>query len=73
MPAARSNATSRKSISISLVSMMIVTDYSLKRAMVIFLILSNIEPLVLLIAASPSSLYKVTLSFPCNLDDLFRR
>ena len=70
---ARLNVTSRKSVSVKLVSIVIVRSSSLKRAMMLFLILSNMGPLVLFIAVSQSSLFNPTLSFPSNLDNFFRR
>ena len=73
MLVARLNVTSRNLVSIRLMSIVIVRPSCLKRAMLFFLILSNIGPLVLLIAASPSSLKNPSLSFPSNLDNLFRR
>ena len=68
---ARLNVTSRKSVSVKLVSIVIVRSSSLKRAMMLFLILSNMGPLVLFIAVSQSSLFNPTLSFPSNLDNFF--
>ena len=73
MLVARLNVTSRNLVSIRLMSIVIVRPSCLKRAMLFFLILSNIGPLVLLIAASQSSLKNPSLSFPSNLDNLFRR
>ena len=73
LPVARLNVTSKKSVSIKLVSMVIVRPSPLKRAMMFFLILSNIGPLMLLIAASPSYLYNPTLSFPSNWNNLSRK
>ena len=60
LPAARLNVTSRKSVLIRLVSIVIVRPYFLKRAVMFFLISSNIWQLVLLIAASLSSLYNLS-------------
>ena len=45
----------------------------LNKAMILFLILSSTRPLLLLIAASPSSLYSPTLSLPIKLDTSSRR
>ena len=55
-PVVRLNVTSKKSVSIRLVSIVIPKPSFLKRVMMFFLNLSNTGPLVLLTAASPSSL-----------------
>ena len=57
---ARLNVTSKKSVSIRFVSMLIESP-SLNNAVISFLILSSFEPFALFIAASPSPLYKPTL------------
>ena len=53
--------TSKKSVSIRFVSMVIESPSSLNNAIISFLILSSFEPFALFIAASPSPLYKPTL------------
>ena len=58
---ARLKVTSKKSVSIRFVSMVIESPSSLNNAIISFLILSSFGPFALFIAASPSSLYKPTL------------
>ena len=70
---AKLKVTSRKSVSKRLVSMVIDSPSFLNKAMIFFLILSSTGPLLLLIAASPSSLYSPTFFLPINLDNLSRR
>ena len=53
--------------------MVIDSPSFLNKAMIFFLILSSTGPLLLLIAASPSSLYSPTFSFPIKFDNLSRR
>ena len=72
-PVAKLEVTSRKSVWKRLVSMVIDSPSFLNKAMIFFLILSNTGPLLLLIAASPSSLYSPTFSLPIKLDNLSRR
>ena len=58
---AKLKVTSKKSVSIRFVSMVIESPSSLNNAIISFLILSSFEPFALFIAASPSPLYKPTL------------
>ena len=53
--------------------MVIDSPSFLNKAMIFFLILSSTGPLLLLIAASPSSLYSPTFFLPIKLDNLSRR
>ena len=72
-PVAKLKVTFRKSVSKRLVSMVIDSPSFLNKAMIFFLILSSTGPLLLLIAASPSSLYSPTFFLPIKLDNLSRR
>ena len=72
-PVAKLKVTSKKFVSKRLVSMTIDSSSFSNKAMIFFLILSSADPLLLLIAASPSYLYSPTFSLPIKLDNLSRR
>ena len=62
-----------KSVSKKLVSMVVDSPSFLNKAMMFFPILSTTGPLLLLITASPPSLYCTTFSLPIKLHSLSRR
>ena len=72
-PVTKLKLTSRKSVSKRLVSMVIYNLSFLNKALIFFLILSSTGPLLLLIAASLSSLYSPTFSLQIKFDNLSRR
>ena len=57
----RLKATSKKSVSIRFISMLIESPSPTNNVIISFLILSSFGPFALFIAAIPSSLYKPTL------------
>ena len=69
LPVSRLNVTSKKSVSTRLISIVMDRPSSLKREMMFFLILSRTGPLVVLTAASPSSLYERKFSLPSKGDN----
>lgn len=73
LPVTILKVTSKKCAAKRLFSMVIDAPSFLNKAMMFFPILSTTGPLLLLITASPPSLYCTTFSLPIKLHSLSRR